>query len=115
MKRSITHMRRMLNLPLLAGVVFLASLSLCLIEPAAAELEKLPRVDKHDHKGYTEKIPDTDVSLDVLPIPGGAYHMGSPSGENGRKEDEGPQHPVSIRPFWMGKYEVTWDEWDLYR
>ena len=24
------------------------------------------------------------------------------------------QHPVTIRPFWMGKCEVTWDEFDLF-
>jgi formylglycine-generating enzyme required for sulfatase activity len=40
--------------------------------------------------------------------------MGSPAGEAGRAPDEGPQHPVTIRPFWMGKTEVTWDEYDLY-
>ena len=28
--------------------------------------------------------------------------------------DEGPQHQVAIEPFWMGKYEVTWDEYELW-
>src|SRR5262249_15326016 len=23
-------------------------------------------------------------------------------------------HPVELRPFWMGKCEVTWDEYDAY-
>jgi formylglycine-generating enzyme required for sulfatase activity len=41
--------------------------------------------------------------------------MGSPPSEKGRGADEGPQHPVTIRPFWMGKTEVTWDEFDIYR
>ena len=41
-----------------------------------------------------------------------SYMMGSPAGEKGRKEDEGPQHPVKVRPFWMGKLEVTWDEYE---
>ena len=27
----------------------------------------------------------------------------------------GPQHPVAINAFWMGKYEVSWDEYDIYR
>ena len=45
----------------------------------------------------------SDVSFDMVPIPGGTYLMGSPSGEKGRKDDEGPQHPVTIKPFWMGK------------
>jgi formylglycine-generating enzyme required for sulfatase activity len=40
--------------------------------------------------------------------------MGSPESEKGRNADEGPQHPVTIRPFWMGKTEVTWAEYDLH-
>jgi formylglycine-generating enzyme required for sulfatase activity len=67
-----------------------------------------------DHKQYTETIPGSSVLFDMLPIPAGRFLMGSPANETGRKEDEGPQHPVEIRPFWMGKYEVTWDEYDLY-
>src|SRR5262249_25378444 len=38
----------------------------------------------------------------------------SPAGEKGREDEEGPQHEVAIRPFWMGKCEVTWDEFDLW-
>src|SRR5262249_3863558 len=61
-----------------------------------------------------EKIPGKDVSFDMVPIPGGTYLMGSPKNEKGRRDDEGPQHPVTVKPFWMGKHEVTWDEYDAY-
>ncbi len=40
--------------------------------------------------------------------------MGSPDSEKGHKPDEGPQHQVRIEPFWMGKCEVTWDEYDIW-
>jgi formylglycine-generating enzyme required for sulfatase activity len=40
--------------------------------------------------------------------------MGSPENEAGRKADEGPQHEVEIAPFWMGKCEVTWREFELF-
>jgi formylglycine-generating enzyme required for sulfatase activity len=40
--------------------------------------------------------------------------MGSPPSEAKRKDDEGPVHAVKIGPFWMGKYEVTWDEFDQF-
>jgi formylglycine-generating enzyme required for sulfatase activity len=75
---------------------------------------KLPQVDALKHKGYTQKIPDSKVSFEMVAIPSGTFLMGSPEDEKGRGEDEGPQHPVTIRPFWMGKMEVTWDEYDLY-
>ena len=41
--------------------------------------------------------------------------MGSPASESGRKEDEGPQFTVEIEPFWLGKYEVTWDVYNQFR
>jgi formylglycine-generating enzyme required for sulfatase activity len=76
---------------------------------------KLPQVDKVEQKAYTETLPGAEVKFDMVPIPGGVFLMGSPDNEAGRNADEGPQHPVKIRPFWMGKCEVTWDEFDIYR
>lgn len=67
-----------------------------------------------DMKTYSETIPGTDIKFDMVPIPGGEFIMGSPTTEADRKEDEGPQHPVKIAPFWMGKCEVTWDEYDQF-
>lgn len=67
-----------------------------------------------DMKRYTEVLVGTDVSFDMVPIPGGEFVMGSPESEPGRNEDESPQHKVKIAPFWMGKCEVTWDEYDIF-
>ena len=50
---------------------------------------------------------------EMVVIPAGAFTMGSPDGEAGRDRDEGPQHQVALaRAFAVGKYEVTFDEWD---
>ena len=65
-------------------------------------------------KPYTETIPGTDLTFDMVPIPGGKFVMGSPPDEANAADDEGPQHPVEIAPFWMGKHEVTWDEYDEF-
>ncbi len=65
-------------------------------------------------KPYTEAIPGTDLKFDLLPIPAGTFTMGSPPAEPKRAEDEGPQHAVEVGAFWMGKYEVTWDEYDQF-
>jgi formylglycine-generating enzyme required for sulfatase activity len=73
----------------------------------------LPIVEPVKHQGYVEKLNDK-VSFEVVAVPGGTYLMGSPKGEKGRQDDEGPQHPVAIKPFWMGKCEVTWDEYDWF-
>ena len=65
-------------------------------------------------KPYTEAISGTDAKFDMVPIPSGEFVMGSPKGEKKRKKDEGPQHPVQVEAFWMGKHEVTWDEYDIW-
>jgi formylglycine-generating enzyme required for sulfatase activity len=78
------------------------------------KVNDLPKVEKHTHKKYTDKIPDTKITFEMVPIPGGAYLMGSPATEKDRKDDEGPQHPVKLEPFWMGACEVTWDMFDPY-
>ena len=63
---------------------------------------------------YKETLPGSKVSFDMQAIPGGTFLMGTPEGEAGRAADEGPQHEVELKPFWMGKCEVTWDEFDVY-
>lgn len=64
---------------------------------------------------FTEKIPNTTVSFNMLAIDGGTYSMGSPEDENLRKEDEGPVRNVTVSPFFMAEVEVTWDAfWTFY-
>jgi formylglycine-generating enzyme required for sulfatase activity len=70
-------------------------------------------VEKATHKPYIEKLTD-EVSFEMLPIPGGTFLMGSPDSEKGHEADEGPQHPVQVKAFWMGKQEVRWDEYDQF-
>ena len=75
---------------------------------------KQTEANESQMKAYTNTIPGTRVSFVMLPIPGGEYTMGSPDNEAGRKPDEGPQHKVKISPFWMGRCEVTWNEYELF-
>ena len=50
---------------------------------------------------------------EMVEIPTGEFMMGSPTSEPGRSDDEGPVHRVTIpSAFAVGKYEVTFDEWD---
>ena len=63
---------------------------------------------------YKATIPGTDTTFEMIPVPGGTFTMGSPEDEEGRLKDEGPQFEVVVKPFWMGKYEVTWDEYKRF-
>jgi len=67
-----------------------------------------------DMKAYTNTIPGTTVKYSMTPIPGGEFLMGSPESEKGRKPDETPQRAVKISPFWMSRFEVTWNEYELF-
>lgn len=63
---------------------------------------------------YTDTIPGSAITFEMVPIPGGKFKMGSPNNEQGHKEDESPVHQVEIAPFWMGKHEITWEEYELF-
>jgi len=67
-----------------------------------------------DMKPYKETISGTGVGFEMVSIPGGEFTMGSPDSEKDRQADEGPQVKVKISPFWMGKLEVTWSEYELF-
>jgi formylglycine-generating enzyme required for sulfatase activity len=43
-------------------------------------------------------------------VAGGTFMMGSPASEEERYDDE-TQHKVTLTSFYMGKYEVTQEEW----
>jgi formylglycine-generating enzyme required for sulfatase activity len=49
---------------------------------------------------------------EMIVIPAGAFTMGSPATEQGRFNNEGPQHKVTIaKPFAVSKYDVTFADW----
>jgi formylglycine-generating enzyme required for sulfatase activity len=51
----------------------------------------------------------------MVVIPAGEFMMGSPEDEEGRRDNEGPQHLVTIeRPFALGRYPVTFEEYDVF-
>jgi len=112
MKRLVQHPAAWSLAAAALAVILLAVGDNALVGQSTA---KLPVIEKLDAKGYKEALADNSVAFEMVPIPGGTYLMGSPASEPGRQADESPQHPVTIKPFWMGKCEVTWDEYDRFR
>ncbi|MGF1614847.1 MAG: bifunctional serine/threonine-protein kinase/formylglycine-generating enzyme family protein [Gammaproteobacteria bacterium] len=64
---------------------------------------------------FRDDLPYGAKGPKMVVIPAGSFIMGSPEHEEGRKFDEGPQHRVTIsKPFAIGRYEVTFDEYDHF-
>src|SRR6266545_1692466 len=58
---------------------------------------------------FTEDL--NGVPLEMVKIPGGAFLMGAPESEDDRQSDEGPQHSVKVPGFFIGRFEVTLEQW----
>lgn len=97
-----------------SALVCLSAGSLRAAEPGAVAEAPAPTKISTEFKPYEQEISGTPIKFEMLPIPGGTFLMGSPDDEEGRSEDEGPQHEIKIEPFWMGKCEVTWDEYETW-
>ena len=73
-----------------------------------------PRVIINKRRGqnlFFDEVLPSGVALLMAQIPAGTFVMGSPEGELERYDDEGPQHEVTVREFFMGCYPVTQAQW----
>ncbi|NET72047.1 MAG: formylglycine-generating enzyme family protein, partial [Sphaerospermopsis sp. SIO1G2] len=50
-------------------------------------------------------------SLEMVKIPGGSFIMGSPESEKDRDDDEGPQRRVTVPSFFIGRYQLTQEQY----
>jgi len=71
------------------------------------------RVAARDHPGGAqESTTQSIVTPDMVIMPAGCFEMGSPSGEG--YDHERPQHNVCVKRYEIGKYEVTFEEYDRF-
>ena len=87
-------------------------------EARAEEAERLAEARERSRRRAASWRPgqvvsdDCDACPELVVIPAGEFMMGSPASEEGRADDEGPQHRVTVRSFALGVTEVTLDEWE---
>lgn len=63
---------------------------------------------------YTAKIPGSDVTFEMIPVPNGTFRLGSDRRQIGHDTNEAPQVRFEMSPFWIGRTEVTWAEFADY-
>ncbi|MGK7906913.1 MAG: SUMF1/EgtB/PvdO family nonheme iron enzyme [Synechococcus sp.] len=79
------------------------------IDFALNQIKPDKRVEAHDN--YTEPL-GIGVELEMIAVPGDSFWMGSPdSDKDVLLRFSGPQHGVTVSPFWMGKFTVTQKQW----
>jgi len=70
------------------------------------------KVKRYSQKGkcFIEEL-GNKVKLEMVEIPGGEFVMGAPKEESATSDHQRPQHQVTVRGFFMGKYPVTQVQW----
>jgi formylglycine-generating enzyme required for sulfatase activity len=115
-----------IGIPILAAVIAFSTVMLRGFwtrtpRPTASELRTLtfetPTVDSNGATMRTLKaaryfVEDfgNGVLLEMVEIPAGSFLMGSPD-KDPERQDEKPQHMVTVKKFYMSRYEVTQDLW----
>lgn len=83
----------------------MAELGISQTEPAE---QPFVEVDGKYMVPYRLVIPGSSVTVEMIPVPGGEFEMGS------SEEDESPQVAVKVLPMWVAKNETSWREYGLY-
>jgi formylglycine-generating enzyme len=87
-------------IPALAGM---AALFLIAAQPLTEEEAKAGG-------GKSKEFRDPFTGMEFVLVKGGCYQMGDLFGEG--IEDEEPVHEVCLRDFYIGRYEVTQEQWE---
>lgn len=110
----MVKMHKKLQIGLWIKILLLSSIHSAAI--AQVEDNMQSKVLNADSKrvAFTERIPNTEITFDMVLIPEGDFFMGSTSEEVQRNEDEGPQKKIALDSFYMGEYEVSWEIFELF-
>ncbi|MDH3710024.1 MAG: formylglycine-generating enzyme family protein [Cyclobacteriaceae bacterium] len=87
------------------ALIVLLVISLDLKGQAQEALPALPTT-----KARIDSIPGTPIAFNMTLLPSGSYTMGSD-----QETDEGPAFEVAVDSFWIGTYEVTYEEYNIFR
>jgi formylglycine-generating enzyme required for sulfatase activity/uncharacterized caspase-like protein len=71
---------------------------------------KIVKRNNNQAKCFKEDL-GNGILLEMVEIPGGSFKMGSTPDETGRQESEGPERIVNVPAFFMGKFEVTQEQY----
>ncbi len=89
---------------LLASLFFLCLLTLIvgttLVESSSQQSSQQPKI-------FVQEIPNTTVKFELVYVPDGEFEFADPT-------KGGQKRKVKVKGFWIGRTEVTWDEYDVF-
>jgi formylglycine-generating enzyme required for sulfatase activity len=90
------------------------------VDTLRSELKRHPFSEIRKWFAYEAVQREQDVIIsdpggyELVLIPGGLFMMGSPENEKGRYGDENPLHEVNVPDFYIGRYPVTNQQYELF-
>jgi len=69
-------------------------------------------ISSQEFKDYTQEINEESISIALVAVEGGNFKMGNKNAT--QNSEEKPLHDVVVDDFWMGKYEITWNQYDTF-
>ena len=66
-----------------------------------------------DFEPFTLALPGEAGELEMAPVNGGCFAMGSAEREPGHVATEAPVREVCVDDFWMGRFEIDWQQYEL--
>jgi formylglycine-generating enzyme required for sulfatase activity len=83
------------------------------IKKLEEELNKLPITSPNSssNQSFSQDL-GPGVKLEMVYISGDTFLMGAPKTEEKSLDTERPQHYVEVKPFYMGKYTITQEQWE---
>jgi formylglycine-generating enzyme required for sulfatase activity len=103
----------------LLALLFVPSCARTSRNPETPAAQTVPRQELAKKTVPQQELPKTKavdlgggVKLEMVLIPAGKFMMGSPKDEVGRQNDEVQHEVIFSQPFYLGKYEVTQEEYE---
>ena len=85
------------------------------LEPAPTEQNPLPpgegRVRVRKPTANSDSLTTNPFGIEMASLPGGSFQMGCGPKDGECEKDEKPRHAVTVKPFAIGKTEVTQGQW----
>jgi len=79
------------------------------LKPSEVYKQLVENQNKSEFKDYTSKIIGSQIDYSMVAIKGGKFQRGSEKSKMTQ-----PIREIEVNDFWMGKYEVTWEEYETF-